>query len=84
MVNILLNLQELCKCSQQATFFGMLMSVNVTGSHVKHVALDVLGGSHVIAAWCLHDLQMENRQVDEIKYTESVVADDFCFSTMKS
>ena len=52
---------------------------------MKHVALDTLGGPFVIAAWCLHDLQMENRWVAENKYTESVVAGgNFCFSTVKS
>jgi hypothetical protein len=59
--------------------------VNVNSSHVEHVALDTLGGSHVIAAWCLHDLQLVNRQVAEEKCTESVDADgSFCFSTVKS
>jgi hypothetical protein len=61
------------------------MSVNVKSSHMKHVTLDTLGGSHVIAAWRLQDLQMESRQVAENKYTESVGADgNFYFSTVKS
>jgi hypothetical protein len=63
------------------------MSVNVKGCHVKRVALDTLGGSHVMAAWCLHDLQMENWYVAENKYknTESEDTDgNFCFSTVKS
>ena len=59
--------------------------MNVKSSHVKHVALYTLGGSHVIAAWCLHDLQMENWQVAENKYTESVDAGgNSCISTVKS
>jgi hypothetical protein len=60
------------------------MSVIVTRSYLiyVHVALHTLGVSHVIAAWCLHELQMDNRQVTENKYTESVDADGNSVSVM--